>query len=115
VALHTHLPIYKVTYDLTVHASKITRSFPRDARSHAVTIRELCAAMVLLIYRANSAKDKRPHLSALLEQVQITELMLRLARDLALISVGQYADAVEMTDAIGKQAMGWRKSCSPSA
>jgi hypothetical protein len=31
------------------------------------------------------------------------------------ISTGQYAKAIELTDKIGKQAMGWRKSCPPLA
>jgi hypothetical protein len=31
------------------------------------------------------------------------------------ISTGQYAKAIELTNQVGKQAMGWSKSCAPSA
>lgn len=115
MALHSQLPIFKVTYDLTLLASQLTRSFPRDAKPHGATLRELCADMINRIYRANCARDKRAHLSELLEITQTTELQLRLARDLRFISTGQYAKAIELTDKIGKQAMGWSKSCAPSA
>ena len=115
MAFHSQLPIFKVTYDLTLLASQLTRSFPRDAKPHGATLRTLCADMISRIYRANSARDKKPHLSELLELTQTTELQFRLARDLRFISTGQYANAIKLTDQIGKQAMGWRKACSPSA
>ena len=47
--------------------------------------------------------------------MQVVELLLRLSRDLRLISTGQYARAIELTDAIGKQANGWRKHAAPPA
>lgn len=115
MALHHDLPIFKVTYDLALLASQVTRSFPRDAKPHGATLRELCAEMINRIYRANSARDKRPHLGELLELTQTTELQFRLARDLRFISVGQYANAIEKTNQIGKQANGWRKACSAAA
>jgi len=116
MALHTDLPIHKVTYDLSLLASTLTRNFPRDAKPHGAELRTLCAGMVNRIYRANCAADKVPHLSELLEHVQTTELQLRLACDLRFISPGQYARAIELTQQIGRQAMGWRKkSCTPRA
>jgi hypothetical protein len=54
-------------------------------------------------------------LGELLELTQTTELQFRLARDLRFISVGQYANAIEKTNQIGRQAMGWRKACSAAA
>ena len=43
---------------------------------------------------------------------QAETVLLRLARDKRLISTGQYAKAVELTQSIGKQATGWRKSAA---
>ena len=115
MALHSTLPIYKVTYQLLVLATEITRNMPRDFRtSMGAKIREECLELVILIYRANSAADKVPHLTRMLERLQVAELLFRLSRDLRLIAVKHYAAAIELTSAIGKQANGWRKSSATS-
>ncbi len=116
MAITTALPIYKTTYDLLTVVTPLTANMPR---AHKATLGKRLAGesmdLVVLIYRANSARDKAPHLQQLLERMQVVELLLRLARDLRLISTGQYARAIELTDAIGKQANGWRKYAAPSA
>lgn len=116
MALHTDLPIHKVTYDLLAHAARITSNFPRDFKqSLGGKIRDECVELVVLIFRANTATDKAPHLLSLIERLQVVELTLRLSRDLRCISTGQYATAIELTGSIGRQANGWRKSASPAA
>jgi hypothetical protein len=115
MALHSTLPIYKVTYELLVLATEITRNMPRDFKaSMGGKIRKECLKLVLLIYRANAASDKVPHLTRLLERLQVAELLFRLSKDLRLIGVKQYARAIELTAAIGKQANGWRKYSATS-
>jgi hypothetical protein len=116
MALHTSLPIYKVTYDLLTAVTASTRSMPRDFKtSIGGKLREECVELVVLIFRANVARDKVVHLTTLLERLQVAELLLRLSKDMRLISVGQYAQAIELTQQIGKQANGWRKSALPAA
>jgi hypothetical protein len=116
MALHTQLPIYKVAYDLLTAVTMSTRNMPRDFKaSIGGKIREECVELVVLVYRANVARDKTPHLVVLLERVQVAELLLRLSKDMRLISVKHYAEAIALTDQIGKQANGWRKSLSPAA
>lgn len=114
MALHTSLPIYKVAYDLLSAATDVTRSVPRDYKSLGSMIREECIEIVILIARANEARDKVPHLDALLEHLRVTELLLRLSRDKRLIANGQYAKVVELTTSVGKQANGWRKHSAAS-
>jgi hypothetical protein len=117
MALHTTLPIYKVAYDLLTEVTATTRNMPRDYKSSiGAKIREECVELVVLIFRANTARDKVPHLTTLIERLQVAELLLRLSKDMRLISTGQYASAIALTDKIGKQANGWRKSsASPVA
>lgn len=119
MALHTQLPIYKVTYDLLALITKLTASMPRDfKRSLGDDLRKECITLSILVYRANSARNKVPHLVELLERLQVVELTLRLSVDMRLISRGQYALAIELTDKIGKQAQGWKKhavATSPAA
>lgn len=105
------MPIYKEAYELLKLATNITKNMPKDFKaSVGGEIRALCVQSVLLIARANAAQDKAPHLATLLEQIHAVEILFRLAKDMRFISTGQYANAIQTTDAIGKQANGWRKS-----
>lgn len=71
-------------------------------------------AITLLIFRANVAANKIPHIDQLLERLQIIELTMRLSRDMRFISIKQYATVIEYTDSVGKQAQGWRKQQAAS-
>src|SRR5260221_861401 len=117
MAIHSTLDIYKVTYQLSLLVAEATRNFPRDQRDMGKKIREECLELVVLIYRANSATNKVPHLNQLLERLQVMELMFRLSKDLRLLSLSKYARAIELTASIGKQGTGWRNyyAKSPAA
>lgn len=111
MSAHTKLPIYKVTYDLLQVVTEITRNMPKDYKhSLGSKIREECVALVTYIYRANSSKNKYEHIETMLERLSVATLMLRLAKDLRLISLKQFARTVELTDQIGRQAGGWMKA-----
>lgn len=110
MAIHSELPIYKVTFELLVLATELVRRMPRDARvSVGTKLASECLELVVLIYRANCAREKAPHLDELLERLQVAELLLRLSRDLRIIATKHYAAAIELTQSIGRQANGWRK------
>jgi hypothetical protein len=116
MAIHTSLPIYKVTYDLLGLVVDIVKNMPREFKqSIGGEIRDECVKVTVLVFRANVAEDKVPHLTELIERLQVAELLLRLARDKQFISTGQYARAIKLTDSIGKQATGWRKASTPVA
>lgn len=115
MALHSTLPIFKVAYDLLDVAVDLVRNMPRDVKSViGGEIRDGCLKITVLIFRANTRRDKVPHLLELIERVQKIELLLRLARDKHYIATGQYAKAVKLTDNIGRQANGWRKQSAAS-
>lgn len=113
MALHTNLPIYKLAYDLLGLAADITRNMPRDFKQTlGRKIHEECVEMLVLIARANAASassDRQGHIGKLLESLHVATLMLRLSHDKRYISRSQYANAVQLTDTIGRQAGGWRK------
>jgi hypothetical protein len=116
MALHTNLPIYKVAYDLLDVVTDLVKNMPRDFKSSiGGKISQECVEIVVLIFRANCARDKAPHLGDLIERLQVAELLLRLSRDKRLISTGQYAKAIELTNSVGKQAGGWRRSAMSPA
>jgi hypothetical protein len=117
MAITSELPIYKVAYDLLDAITDLARNMPRDFKqSIGGKLRDECVEIVTLIFRANCAREKAPHLETLIERLQVAELLLRLSRDKRLISTGQYAKAVALTDKVGKQAGGWRKhAMSPAS
>ena len=111
MATHTNLPIYKVAYDLLDVVTDFAKNMPRRfKRTIGGKITSECIEITVLIFRANVAQDKEPHLLELIERLQVAELLIRLAMDKRLISKDAYAKAVELTTSIGKQANGWRRS-----
>ena len=116
MALTTALPIYKVAYDLLDAITDLAKNMPRDFKaSIGGKLRDECVEIVVLIFRANCAREKATHLDALQERLQVAELLLRLARDKRFISTGQYGRAIEHTTSIGKQANGWKRSARSPA
>jgi hypothetical protein len=106
----TELDIYQPAYELLQLLAKLTQQYPRGYRQGLA--REVFAeaqSVVVGIFRANSiiGADKIPHIETLREHLEALRLMLRLSKDLHLISLVQFAATVELTDAIGKQASGW--------
>jgi RNA-directed DNA polymerase len=82
MALTNQLPIYKVAYDLLDSVTDSVRSMPRDFKqSIGGKISAECVEIVVLIFRANCARDKALHLGELIERLQVAELLLRLSRD----------------------------------
>ena len=115
MALHTSLPIYRVTHEFLGVVTDITRNMPRDYKaSIGSKLREEGIELIVLVYRANAARAKAPHLSDLIERLQVIELLLRLSKDKRFISVGQYARSIELTAQIGRQANAWRKHSTSS-
>jgi hypothetical protein len=111
MALHFETEIYKVTYELLNLVTDFVKNMPRDLKVPiGGKLRDECIEISTLIYRANVAEDKAPYLSTLIERAQVAELLIRLSRDRKLISIGQYSQAIELADSIGKQANGWRRS-----
>lgn len=111
MAIHTSLPIYKVAYDLLDVVTDLVRNMQRDfKRSIGEKINVECIEITVLVFRANVAQDKAPHLTELLERLEVINLLVRLAMDKRLISKKAYAAVVELTTGIGKQANGWRSS-----
>jgi hypothetical protein len=108
MGIHSDTDIYKATYSLLQYVMLLVKNMPRDFKQAlGAELRDECIKITVLILRANTAQDKTPHLSEIRERHQVVELLIRLSRDLKLISQRQYAEAIEMTGSIGKQANGW--------
>ena len=110
MAMHTDLKIYKVSMDLLSLATSLTRNIPRDLKlSLSKRVIDECIDVLMLIARANASKDKQPHLTLLVEKVQVIEFLMRLFKENRFISIPQHAKAIEVTTSIGKQANAWKR------
>ena len=115
MARYKHLPIYRSSYELLVKVTRLSRHFQRDFKyTLGDSLREETIKLVLAIYRANSASDKTHLIELVLEQVQILDLILRLCRDMRLLSTEAYTECVILTDSLSQQAQGWKSSSRKS-
>ncbi len=111
VAKYKHLPIYKLTYELLGRVIRVVKKFPRD---HKHTLGEKIKVeiieIVVLVYRANASHSRVLIIEKLIESLEVVGLLMRASYDLRIISQKDYASLIEMTESIGRQAMGWKKS-----
>jgi hypothetical protein len=115
MAIHTQLPIYKVSYDLLDASVDFVANMPRSFKSVIGSrVSQLCLDLVLLIYRANCARDKVPHIEQLLERTQELEMWFRvLLRTSASSPKAQYAKADRAHDraSASKRVDGRKHQC----
>ena len=111
MALYNHLPIYKQCYDFLLRIISAINNFPRDYKyTLGEKIQNVSIDIIVSIYQANSAKNKIPHLQNMLTNIQMLYLFLRISHDLKILSTEKYANFIEMTDNISRQAQGWLSS-----
>ncbi len=115
MGMHTDLSIYKASMGLLHIATNMTRNIPRDLKqSLGKRVIDECIDVLMLIARANSTQDKRPHLIELIERIQVVEFLMRLFKENRFISVDQHSKAIEITESIGKQANAWKRYAAKS-
>lgn len=111
MAQYQHLPIYKQTYDILLRVMVATKDFPREYKfTLGQKIKDELIELVVMIYRANSTRDKKQHIQSILERIQSVQLLMRLSHDMKILSRKHYAALSHMTDGLGRQAQGWLKS-----
>lgn len=110
MAIHSDLPIHKTAYDLFCVVTKAARNMPRDVKQLVGgKIRDEMLDAFDHIYFANRSKNKVPHIENVHRHILRAELMLRMSRDIGIVKTPAYAEAVELTRSIGKQATAWRR------
>jgi hypothetical protein len=108
VAQYQHLPIYKQTYDILLRTMVATKDFPREYKyTLGQKLKDELIELVVMIYRANSARDKSQHISEIMERIQAIHLIMRLSHDMRILSRRHYAALAQMTESLARQAQGW--------
>lgn len=113
MSLAQDLQIYKAASDLLTLALQVQAQVPRAYRvAVGQRISNECADIVLTVARANVARgdSREREIGKLLEHLEATTLLLRISHNLRLISSRVWAQSVELTDSVGKQAHGWLKA-----
>lgn len=112
MALYSELPIYKHGCDLLSLALDIQVQLPRTfKRTLGEKIHVLCVDMLEQMAMANASRGlvRVQQIDKLLQHLRAATAMLRISHDKRLISPKLWAVSVELLDAIGSQAGGWRK------
>lgn len=108
------LIIYQRHYDLMIYSFPIVSRFPRDQRFVlGQQIQNQMVEIGKMLVHANKLKQKRGKLYEIDIELEKLRLLLRLAKDLGLMSVKKYGHHCERTDEIGKLLGGWLKKVDP--
>jgi hypothetical protein len=115
MALYSELPIYKHGCDLLALALEVQVQLPRAfKRSLGDKVHDLCMAMLEDMAMANGSRGtaRVEQLDKLLVHLRATTAMLRVGHDLRaphpVIPMALWARSVELLDAVGAMAGGWR-------
>ncbi|HZX85694.1 MAG TPA: four helix bundle protein [Reyranella sp.] len=112
MALYSDLPIYKHGCDLLSLALDVQTQMPRIfKRSLGDRIHALCVEMLEAMAMANAhrGEERVQQIDKLLSHLRATTAMLRVSHDKRLISPKLWAASIELLDAVGSQAGGWRR------
>lgn len=106
MALHIDTAIYKATYSLCQLVTQLVSNMPRNYKADfGAELRRRCMDLVMRVYEANTSDERTDILRKMRQEVEAVNLSLRLSVDLRLISRGQYAQAIAITDSVGKCAV----------
>lgn len=110
MATYDNLPVYKVAYDFFLEINMLRSTLSREYK-HTLGERLLDASlnMILYIYKANKEKDKKELIKQSQSEVEVIRLLLRLLKDIKVISLKRFIALNEVLESVSKQLTGWLK------
>jgi hypothetical protein len=118
MALYSDLPIYKHGCDLLSLAVDVQTQMPRIyKRTLGEKIHQQCMDMLECMAMANVTRgeERAQQIEALLTRLRAVTAMLRVSHEKRAISPQVWARSIELLDAIGAQAGGWRRQTLSTA
>jgi len=112
MAHYEHLPIYKSALDLCIYFEKIVKNFDRHHKYVIGTdLRRLSIEAVVLVIKANDARDKIPQLLTLKDVMEEIKILIKICKEVkAFYSFKSFEVSVKLVDSVIKQCAGWLKS-----
>lgn len=117
MSLAQQLDIYKAADALLALSLQLQAQVPRAYRvAVGQRISNECADILLTVAKANAARDESrvQQIAKLLEHLEALTVLLRAAHNLKIVSKRVWAESIELTDSVGKQAHGWLKASRKS-
>ena len=110
MALYNELPIFKATYDLLMIFYRDMAKMPRDGKYTILQeVKNEAMRLEVLIYQANSTRNKLPSLEEAAAILVSLKLKVRIMADLKFISDKLYAMTADKLVEISKQLKAWQK------
>jgi hypothetical protein len=102
-------------YDFNLWMIQKAARFPRSYKfSIGDRLVDGVLAILMRLVDAAYARDKEKPLAEVNAMLNQLRFLLRLAKDLKLLTVDAYGFAAESVEEIGRMAGGWRKSAAPA-
>ena len=111
MSLYIELQVYKASYDLLLTIFRFTKDFSKEYKyTIGETMKKEGIDLLLLIYKANSVKDRVDLLQSAREKLEAVRLLVRIMKDLHQISIRKFIHINEQIETVSKQLTGWQKS-----
>jgi hypothetical protein len=111
MALYDELPVFKAAYDLLLDIFRFSATLTREYKyTLGEKLKNETLEMLMLVYRANSTKEKHDTIQKAREQIEMVRLLLRVLKDLNQISVNSFVRVNQQVENVSKQLTGWQKS-----
>lgn len=103
-------PLFVKTYEFLLWLSQETIRFPRSQRfALAQRLENEGLELLKLLILARLGQDKQRNLKSCDGQLQVLRVMLRLARDLQVLSFKKYESGIQQLEEIGRLLGDWQK------
>lgn len=112
MVLYEYLPVYKASYDLVLQLFHIIKKFPKEFKYTLwEQIKKDSLILIWNIYKANILKDRRKEsLSECRAYLESMKVMVRISKDLHILSLEKFVTVSQSIETISKQLVGWENS-----
>lgn len=118
VSLHSDTDIYRAVTELAMFVTKAATNMRRDVKPLlGKLLVDETVWMGVVILRANKAREaaKLPHLEELIEQTEIVQMALRIARECGYVANSTFTDSIPLTASVARQATALRNRFAPAS
>ena len=111
MGLYSELPVFKASYDLLLDIFRFSGNFTREFKfTVGERLRNETLELIVLVFRANSARQKVEIIQEARERVELIRLLIRMMKDLDKISLKSFVRINQQIEMVSKQLTGWQKS-----
>jgi hypothetical protein len=108
---YQELPVYKSTYDLLLGIFQFTKGFSKEYKyTVGETLKKQTLDLLVLVYRANTKKDKIAVLQEAREHIEVIRLLIRVMNDLHQINLSTFVQINQKVEDVSRQLTGWQRA-----